>query len=88
MCVCAQLLRYFQLFVTQWTVALQAPLSMGSFRQEYSSELPFPPLGNLPDPGTECISPVSPALQADSLPAECFPPMAQQFKNPPEKQGT
>ena len=40
---------------------------MGFFRQEYWSELPFPPLGDFPDPGTE---PVSPALQGDSSPAE------------------
>ena len=41
------------------------PGSMGFFRQEYWSRLPFPPPGNLPDPG---IEPKSPALQADSLP--------------------
>ena len=43
---------------------------MGSFRQEYWSGLPFPSPGDLPDPGMEPTSPVSPALQADSLPAE------------------
>ena len=48
--------------VISWTVACQAPLSMGSPRQEYWSELPFPPPGDLPDPG---IKPISPALQAD-----------------------
>ena len=47
------------------TTARQAPLSMGFPRQEYWSGLPFPSPGNLPDPG---IQPVSPALQADSLP--------------------
>ena len=52
-----------------WTVAHQAPLSMGFFRQEYWSELPFPSPGNLPDPGIKPMSPVSPALQADSLPS-------------------
>ena len=52
------------LFSTLWTVALQAPLSMGFSRQEYWSGLPFPPPGNLPNPG---IKPESPALQADSL---------------------
>ena len=46
-------------------VARQAPLSMGFSRQEHWSGLPFPPLGDLPDPG---IEPRSPALQADSLP--------------------
>ena len=53
-----------------WTVALQAPLSMGFSRQDYWSGLQFPPPGNLPDPGTEPVSPVFPALQAYSLPAE------------------
>ena len=52
------------LFVTPWTIALQAPLSMGFPRQEYWSSLPFPSPGDLPDPG---IEPRSPALQADSL---------------------
>ena len=40
-------------FATPWTVASQAPLSMGFFRQEYWSGLPFPPPGDLPDPGIE-----------------------------------
>ena len=52
--------------VTPWTVALQAPLSTEFSRQEYWSELPFSPPGDLPDPGTE----PSFALQADSLPSE------------------
>ena len=56
-----------QLFATQWTVAHQAPLSMGFFRQESWSELPCPPSGDLPNPG---IEPGSPTLQADSLPSE------------------
>ena len=47
---------------TQWTVAGQAPLSMGFSRQEYWSGLPFPPPGDLVDPGIEPASPVSPAL--------------------------
>ena len=53
--------------VTSWTVAHQAPPSMGFSRQEYWSGLPFPSPGDLPDPG---IKPGSPALQADSLPTE------------------
>ena len=53
-----------------WTVACQAPLSMGFFMQEYWSGLPFPPPGGLPDPGMEPVSPVSPALQVRSLLAE------------------
>ena len=48
-----------------WTAACQASLSMGFHRQGYWSVLPFPSPGNLPNPG---IKPVSPALQADSLP--------------------
>ena len=55
-----------QLFVTPWTVAYQAPLSMGFSRQEYWSGLPFPS-GDLPDPG---IKPGSPALEADALTSE------------------
>ena len=49
--------------VTPWTVACQAPLSMGFSRQEYWSGLPFPSPGDLPDPG---IEPGSPTLQAES----------------------
>ena len=51
--------------VIPWTVARQAPLSMGFPRQEYCSELPFSSPGDLLDPE---IEPVSPALQTDSLP--------------------
>ena len=51
-------------FVTPWTVACQASLSMGFPRQEYWSGLLFPSPGNLLDPG---IKPMSPALQAYSL---------------------
>ena len=53
--------------VTPWTVACQAPLSMGFSRQEYWSGLPFPSPGDLLDPR---IEPGFPALQADSLPTE------------------
>ena len=49
-------------FVTQGTVACQAPLSMGFPRQEHWSRLPFPSAGDLPDPG---LRPMSLALQAD-----------------------
>ena len=52
---------------TPWTVACQAPLSMGFSKQEYWSGLPFPSPGDLPDPG---IKPWSPAAQVDSLPFE------------------
>ena len=47
------------IFVISWTIAHQAPLSMGFSRQEYWSGLPFPSPGDLPDPEME---PVSPAL--------------------------
>ena len=63
----SQLLNCVQLFVTPWIVASQAPLSMGSCRQEYWSGLPFPSPGDLPNPG---IKPRSPALQVDVLPSE------------------
>ena len=53
------------LLVTPWTVALQAPQSIGFSRREHRSGLPCPPPGDLPDPG---IEPASPALQAGSLP--------------------
>ena len=51
-------------------VARQAPLSTGFSRQEHWSGLSFSPPGDLSDPGIELASPVSPALQADSLPTK------------------
>ena len=59
-----------QTLVTPWTPACQAPLPMEFSRQEYWSGLPFPSPGDLPDTGIEPASPVSRALQANSLPAE------------------
>ena len=56
-----------RLFVTPWTVAYQAPPSMGFSRQECWSGLPFPSPGDLPNPG---IEPGSPTLQANALPSE------------------
>ena len=53
--------------VTPWTVACQAPLSVGFSKQEYWSGLPSPSPGDLPDPG---IKSTSPALQSHSLPTE------------------
>ena len=53
-------LSHVRLFATPWTIAYQAPLSMGFSRREYWSGLPFPSPGDLPDPGTK---PESPALQ-------------------------
>ena len=53
-----------------WTVACQTPPSMGFFRQEYWSRLPFPPPGDLPNPGIEPASLVSPALPGRFLTSE------------------
>ena len=54
--------RYVRLFTTPWTVARQAPLSLGFSRQEYWSGFPFPPPGDLPNPRSNpCLLP-SPAL--------------------------
>ena len=60
-------LSHVRLFETPWTVAYQATQSMEFSRQEYWSGLPFPPPGDLPNPG---IEPGSPALQTDALPSE------------------
>ena len=57
-----------RLLSSPWTVAHQASLSMQFSRQECWSGLPFPPPGDLPDPGIEPMSPASPSLQANSLP--------------------
>ena len=62
--MCACILSHFWLFATWWTVACQAPLSMGCPWQEYWNGLPCSPPGDLLNPG---IKPAS-ALQADSLP--------------------
>ena len=51
-----------QLFATPWTGAHKAPLSLGVSRQEYWNGLPFPPPGDLPNPGSEPTSPVALAL--------------------------
>ena len=55
-CVCTQSLSCVQFFVTPWTLACQAPLSMKLSRQEYWSGLPCPPLRDLPDPGGQSVS--------------------------------
>ena len=59
-CVCV--LSSIRLFATEWTVAYQAPLSMGVSQQEYWSGLPFHPPAGIPDSGMEVASPLSPAL--------------------------
>ena len=58
---------HVRLFATLWTVAHQAPLSMGFSRWEYWSGLPCPPPGDFPHPEIELMSSAAPALQADSL---------------------
>ena len=63
----AQLLSFVQCFATLWTVACQAPLSVGFSRQGYWNGLQLPSPGDLSEPG---IKPGSSALQADSLPSE------------------
>ena len=63
----SQSLSRVHLFVALWTVIHQAPLSMGFSGQEHWSGLPFPSLGDPPNPG---IEPRSPTLQVDSLPSE------------------
>ena len=65
--MCVKSLSCVRLFETLWTVARQAPLSIGFSRQEYWSGLPFPSPGDFPNPG---IEPGSPALQADTLSSE------------------
>ena len=66
-CLCVKSFSHVRLFATPWTVAHQAPLSMGFSRQQLWNGLPFPSPGDLPDPGIEHGSS---ALQADSLPSE------------------
>ena len=67
-CLCACSVASMSDSVTPWTVARQAPLTMGFSRQEFWGGLPFPPPGDLPDPGIEPASPMFPALQAGSSP--------------------
>ena len=67
-------LSHVQLFVTPWTVAHQAPLTMGFSRQEYWSRLPFPSPGNLPDPEIESLPLVPPLSQEKSNPGPPHPP--------------
>ena len=68
LCVSANRFSCIRLFATLWTLARQAPLSMGFSRQEYCSGLPWPPPGELPNPGITPASPGTLALQVDSLP--------------------
>ena len=66
--VCVWVLSHFtrvQLYMTPWTAASQAPLSMGFFSQEYWSGWPCPPPEDLPDPGIEPVSLMFPALAGE-----------------------
>ena len=69
---------HVRLFATLWTVACQAPLSMESSREEYWSGWPCPPPGDLPDPGIEPTSLMSPAL-ADRFFLPLVPPGKPKF---------
>ena len=60
--MCAKLLQLCSALATLWTIAYQAPVSMGFSRQEYWSGLPCPPPGDLPNPGIEPGSLISLAL--------------------------
>ena len=66
MCVLSRF-SHVQLFATPWTVAHQAPLSVGFSRPEYWSGLPCPPPGGLPDPGIKPAALESPALAGGFL---------------------
>ena len=68
--VCVCVLSYVRLFVMPWTVAQQAPLSVGVPRQEYWSGLPFPSPGDLPSIGIELVSHVSSLLTGEFFTAE------------------
>ena len=65
LCVCLSHFSCVRLLATLWTIACQAPLSMGLSRQEYWSGLPCPPPGDLPDPRVEPTSLMSPALTGE-----------------------
>ena len=66
-CMCAQSLSCVQLFATPWTAVHQAHLSLGFSRQECWNGLPCPPPGDLPDPGIELSSVMSPALAGGQI---------------------
>ena len=70
-----------RLFVTLWTVVCQAPLSMGFSRREYWSGLPCPPPGDLPDPGIEPESLMSPAFAGGFFTTE--PPESSELPRDP-----
>ena len=63
-------LSHVQLLATPWTIAHQVHLFVRLFMQEYRNGLPFLPSSDLPDTKIEPLSPVSPALQVNSIPAD------------------
>ena len=74
---------HVQLFVTLWTIAHQAPLSMEFSRQEYWSGSPCPPPGNLPDPGFKLTSLLSPALAGRFFPTNATWEALITYSHPP-----
>ena len=69
MCACMlSCCSHFRLCATLWTKTCQVPLSMGFFRQEYWSGLPYAPTGDLPHPGIEPASLTYPELAGRLLP--------------------
>ena len=64
----AKSLQSWPTLATQWTIGHQAPLSMGFYKQEYWSVLPYPPPEDLSNPGIEPVSLMSAALAGSSLP--------------------
>ena len=66
----AQSLSRGPLFVTPWTVARQAPFSMGFSLQEYCNGLPFPPEEDLPNPGTKSTSAVFNSMEPLGSPCQ------------------
>ena len=65
MCACMLSLSVVSNFLQPWTVAHQAPLSVGFSRQEYWSGLPFPPPEDFPSPGVEPVFPAAPMLAGE-----------------------
>ena len=89
-CVCGVhvhicMLSQVQLFVTPWTIVRQAPLSMGFPRQEYWKGLPFPPPGELPNPGIKPASLMSPALARQILYQLLYQPQISTLQRLAEK---
>ena len=93
LCMFVQLLSHIRFFATQWTVAHQAALSMGCFRQEYWSGLLCPPTGDLPDPGIEqcllhllnwqmCSLPLAPLSTVVQIPTLLFDSISPFIKCP------